>query len=84
MEGVATLWTWWEPQGWFPSLREFSHASISHIFFCLLWVCLLNTPSPVKMTDSNNSLEIYSQSATVTCAGVRKSSRCYYYFFPEI
>ncbi len=50
-------WTERQPQGLTFSLHEFPHVSISHLFSAFCGSRLLNTPSPVSMTDSNNSLE---------------------------
>lgn len=50
-------WTEREPQGLPFSLHEFPDVSISHLFSAFCGSCLLNTPSPVSMTGSNNSLE---------------------------
>lgn len=52
--------SWWtdrQPQGMTFSLHGFPHVSLSHLFSAFCGSHLLNTPSPVSSTDSNNSLE---------------------------
>lgn len=54
---TAPWWTGRQPQGLTVSLHQRPHVSISHVFSAFCSSRLVNTPSPVSVTGSNNSLD---------------------------